>query len=219
MRTCGKEAAVSNDINRNIYCSFSTIFDAILLKMTVIAGKYLNTVKTQHFANERDMFPTKPGFSCLLFYPCQTRVNFSCLLEKRGKCKNELTLWAYPVCYCATRRIQGQFSQLVSTLVKRPNVDKKLDSYSLDTFRYVHEMHLSGMNGLKLRTALRFARKRILRNWLGTWFKFVTRSLDLHICSLPAGFLACRAGVLVSTRWKPGLHLGLGNRESLGWVE
>ena len=31
--------------------------------------------------------------------------------------------------------------------------------------------------------------------------------------------LACRASVLVSTRWIPGRHLGLGNRESLGWVQ
>ena len=31
--------------------------------------------------------------------------------------------------------------------------------------------------------------------------------------------LACRAGVLVSTRWNPGRHRGLGNRESLGWVQ
>ena len=29
--------------------------------------------------------------------------------------------------------------------------------------------------------------------------------------------VACR-GVLVSTRWNPGRHLGLVNRESLGWV-
>ena len=31
--------------------------------------------------------------------------------------------------------------------------------------------------------------------------------------------LACRAGVLASTRWNPGRHLRLGNRESLGWVQ
>ena len=30
--------------------------------------------------------------------------------------------------------------------------------------------------------------------------------------------LVCRAGVLLSTRWIPGRHLELGNRESLEWV-
>ena len=47
----------------------------------------------------------------------------------------------------------------------------------------------------------------------------VTKSHALRLEKNIHSAVACRAGVLVSTRWIPGRHLGLGNRESLGWVQ